>query len=258
MTNDTTIRPDVLEVIRRTFPKGVVDMPLDLEENYFDRVYPKLRARLARLKGATILYERDGAGEIISETGEQRRWSGRDDDDEDFADDREQAGSELSSSYHVFFVGLTDPRWQRPCETEEEVDDQGTREIVEGTDTFGCSVGVSLLAPMVIIKLNGMSQYDNGDRSIPDIDGYYEDADGRHLSADDFYRDAVDAPTFQVLQDLRAAITRVLGSVRIPVLAAEEADKPVPWLRAGEGAFVGKKATGHDITVRDAFFFRGP
>jgi hypothetical protein len=48
-----------------------------------------------------------------------------------------------------------------------------------------------------------------------------------------------------------------LDSFSISVLPASEASKPVPWLRAGEETFLGKKATGHFLNVQDAFFFRG-
>lgn len=60
--HDTDIRKDVVEAIDRAFPEGVVDMTIDFDESYLVDVYPKLTAKLSRIKGAALLYERGPDG----------------------------------------------------------------------------------------------------------------------------------------------------------------------------------------------------
>jgi hypothetical protein len=143
-------------LIRAACPRGVVDMPTDPEEKYFAKLYPRLRRALERIKGAAILYERDCSGE--GDEG-QRMSNSFSFDDDDWENGWLDAAPGISFSYHLFFVGLSDPAMQVDCDTEHEVDDQETMATVEGKETFGYAVGVSLLAPVAMVQVNTYDRF---------------------------------------------------------------------------------------------------
>jgi hypothetical protein len=70
---------------------------------------------------------------------------------------------------------------------------------------------------------------------------------------DEDYREMVDEEGVAILRTLRTKIVSVLDDFEISVIPEEDLDRPVPSLRAGGDAFV-----GNPVTVREAFFFRGP
>ena len=251
------IREDLNAAIRRAHPKGVVDLPLDAEESYLCAVGSKLRAKLARIKGAAILYEHDETGQT-GQAGRAPSSHGFGNEVEsDFEDEWGEGDPESTASYSMFFVGLTDPALRQPCEIENEVDPEEARERVQGKITYGYGVAISLLAPYAVVDPTDLSEYEDGSSTVPDIEAWYQDVKGRRLSAEEFYRAELKAPILEALDKLRVAIVRVLDSLSIAVLPAGEASKPVPRLRAGKEVFLGQKITGHPINVRDAFFFRG-
>jgi hypothetical protein len=75
---------------------------------------------------------------------------------------------------------------------------------------------------------------------------------------DEHFRELFDDEGVQALHKLRDKIIEILEAHHLTVLPEEELRKPVPWLRAGEEAFVDPKILGGGITVQDAFFHRGP
>ena len=141
-TENIQIRADLFEILEKTFPDGQVDMPFDLEENYFYEIYDELMAEFRSIKGAVILYERDQSGDQYKS------------ENSDFYED-EPGYSDLSSSYHLIFLGLTDNDFKYEVEGEMEIneyeDDEGLgddfpeKEMIQddpGVGTAGCAVGI--------------------------------------------------------------------------------------------------------------------
>ncbi len=233
------LRAGVAETIERVFPGGVVDGPVDVELSYFTDVYPRLSTKLGRLKGASPAFERDpegGPGWNVSWVREE----------EDYDD--------LSYSYYLFFLGLVGFDF----DTEEEsLDEDDVLRRVKGTGQAGCSVGVSLVAPVAKVVLQTMEDYEDGGYTIPDID-VGELGLGGGMS-EESCRECVGEKGLQALLALREKVVSILGSLDVEVLPADELAKIVPWLKAGEEAFVGVGPPGEEVlTVADAFFFRGP
>lgn len=59
-----------------------------------------------------------------------------------------------------------------------------------------------------------------------------------------------------ILREVRANVVSVLNEFKIAVILEPDLEKPVPWLRVGKEVFL--RDAGGPVTVRDAFFFRGP
>lgn len=51
-------------------------------------------------------------------------------------------------------------------------------------------------------------------------------------------------------------VTSTLESLGISMLPAEEADKPVPWLKPAEDVFI-EVPENENITLKEALFYRG-
>ena len=117
-------------------------------------------------------------------------------------------------------------------------------------------VGISLIAPFAVVTLDEMEVFENGSRSEPGVEPHIFGLDGRKLDVEEHYREMVEDEGLAVLRKLRTEVVRVLNDFAIAVIAEGDLDKPVPWLRAGEEVFLGD--AGAPITVRQAFFFRGP
>lgn len=252
----TNIRQDIVDVIESAFPDGILDMSIDFDGSYFRDVYPKLKAKLLEIKGACLNYERNPEGGLggADESRFFEDLSEWDDETDSFED--LQVSDEFSSSYHLFFLGLTDEKYKFMCE-DEELEDETTMKKVEGVLTIGCSVGVSLLAPFAIITLDSMEVYESSMHTIPDIEQHIFDQNGGAVDPDEYFRDMIGKKALQALHFLRIKITSILESFGIALFPVEEAHKTVSWLKAGEGVFVGKEITSEVITVRQVLFFRG-
>ena len=244
------IRKDLVQLIHQTFPDGIVEDTCVPEESYFTDLYSALRGKILKLRGAHLLYEREPNPEV--------EWADDADPDEDPPLD-----NGLSSSYHVFFLGLTGKQFRYRTEIEggpevEEEWENETSETITGEGTLGCVLAVSVLAPLAAIRFGGLDCYENGSQSQPDLwDGYYSD-DWVPIDPEVHIREAFGSQAVRALSNLRKRIATVLESLSITLLPPEEACKPVPWLEAGEDAFVGEAAGRPEITVQDAFFFKGP
>jgi hypothetical protein len=116
----------LLDAIRKAWPDGVVDMPIDLEDAQFWRVYPKLKAKLARIPGTGMIHEREPQGENSS--GEAPGW-------EEGLSDWDQE----SRSYHLFFLSLLDDRFRFETDTLEP-DEDGVEQRFRGDGRIGCVV----------------------------------------------------------------------------------------------------------------------
>ncbi len=245
---DTDIRKDIAEAIRKAFPDGVIEMPTDFDGSYYWNIHPKLKPKISRIEGAALLYERDPKGGPVLD--------GKSDPDEDTP-----GWSEQSSSYYLFSVGLRGDKFKYDTESEEP-DENDILQPVTGVGTIGCAVGVSLLAPFATIMLCCMENYESGGYSCPDIEPCIFTIEGEVVDLDVHFEEFMGKEALHALHVLRGSITSILESLGIAVLPEGELRKVVPWLRAGEKAFVGITfkfySGGKDITVKDAFFFRGP
>ncbi len=240
---NTDIRKDMVDAIKKAFPNDIVDWPIDFEESYFAEIYPNLQTKLSQIKGATLKYERDPRGGT--------RWAATSEPDEDRPD-----WCENSYSYHLFFVSLTDDKYEYIVEDARPEDDD-VLQRTEGVGLIGCAVAVSLFAPFAVIALSSMELYDDGGYSRPDIDPQIFTVEGAPFEMEAYFNEMMGEEALRALQSLRTKIITLLGSLEILILPDEEARKPVKWLQAEKEAFIGKKATGKDITVKDAFFFCG-
>ena len=236
------IGKDILDAIHKAFPNGIVEMSIRFDESYLRDIYPKLKMELSRIEGAELSYERDAKG---GPRGEESS-----DPEEDPPD-----WSEQCSSYNLFFVGLTDQRFQYEYESEEP-DEDGNMHKVEGIGMIGCTVAVSLLAPYALIKLRCYERFEGGGETCPDIEHQIFSLEGGPIEMENHFRETMGEEAVQSIQALRATITKVLESFGITPLPREDEEKPVPRLQAGEEVFVGKEHTGKDITVQEALFFR--
>jgi hypothetical protein len=228
----------LLDAIRKAWPDGVVDMPIDIENAQFWNVYRKLKAKLARIPGVEVTYEREPQGE---------NPSGQSDWEEGLS-----VWDEESRSYHLFFLSPLDDRFQFETDTLEP-DEDGVEQRFRGDGRIGCVVGISLVAPFAVVALEQMEVFENGSRSGPGIEPHVFDLDGGKLDMEEYCRDMVGHKGLEILRKLRAEIVAVLNDHKIAVIPDKDLDQPVPWLRAGQGVFLGQP-----ITVQNAFFFHGP
>ena len=262
--DETDIREDILEAIHTAFPDGTVDMPFDDEECHLAYVFDELRAKLAAIEGTHIPYERKpyGGSEWEEDAGPE----------ESLAD-----SSGPSSSYHLFFVGLSDAKFRYQTETDDpdydseergfdlrdiEGDEEPGEDRVGGTvrgeGTPGCVTAVSLVAPFALIEMGTMEHYDTGGYTVPDIGPRFFSESGEPVDSDIGVRETVGEEAYARLCQLRDEIAGRLDSVGIAVLPREEGAKPATFLEPGEDAWIGTEYTGSPTTVGDAFFFRGP
>ena len=134
---------------------------------------------------------------------------------------------------------------------------QETFETVAGKETFGCLVGVSLLAPVAMVQVDSYACFEDGFASCPDLRDEWEEATDPLFGPGENLAGGLDRGTIRALKQLRASVARVLRSAGLRELPGDLARRAVPRLRAGREAFVGKRHTGHPITVQNAFFFAG-
>ena len=245
------LRDVVARALDAAFSDGVVQFLGDPDESWLADRERRLKRALARLAGASVLFDRGRYG-----------LSGNSD---------EFPSDEPLRSYHVYCVGLRGEQFSYPIETETfgDVDDEGHehdevdggdlpgwRAGVRGTATVGCTVAVSLLAPVALVTPDVLERSDDGEvmtepsphPSRFSLDGGPLDA----LSADQPDRQIIGDEGMQEVSALRRRIVTLLEALDIAVLTDAEANTTVPGLRAGEGTLL---ADSDRITVRDAFFF---
>jgi hypothetical protein len=234
------LRDDVREAIERPWPNGLVEMAFDSDESYFWDVYPKLGAGIQRLRGASLVHEREPEGGPV--------WF----DDSDLEDDPPDE-QEHSRSYHLFFVCLEGKAFT--YETEVESLAELGQKVVAGTGRTGWSVAVSLLAPFAVITLSDMVTFEDGSISEPAIESMGFIETGQRIDPQAEFKKFKGDQAFELLLKLRGQICGILNRYGIGALPEEEWREPVPWLRAGEEVFAG--TGGEPVRVLDALFFEG-
>lgn len=223
-------REVVARAIDEAFPDGVIEMPCSADESWFAAKYPAVQQALAGLAGTALLYERDADGEV------DRRVE-RD----------------------VFFVGLTGEPFSNEV-NEESSDEEGREQSVRGQVTTGCTIGVSLVAPLAIVVIDEIEHLEDGSSRLPDVHPSRLDLDGKPLDLLDPelpVREVLGEDGVQTLLALRERIVTLLESTGIAVLTYAETALPLSALKAGEDVHL-PTMLGQPITVRDAFFFRAP
>ncbi len=86
----------------------------------------------------------------------------------DFSDDDEPLPeSDLSRSYHLFFVAPNDPRFRSQGEDDEE-DEEGRMCKVSEERTVGCVVAISEIAPVGVVGFDSFYQSETGSHSLPE------------------------------------------------------------------------------------------
>jgi hypothetical protein len=228
----------IAEAIERVWPDGVVEI-IDVEEAPFWDTYPALKARLSRIHGSELVYERKAAG--------GPRWDEGSDPHEE-----PPAWSEPTRSYHLFFLSPSDPRYSFDTETIEP-DEAGVEQRFDGQGRIGHTIAVSLVAPFALVALDEFETFENGSRSEPGVAGHLFDLEGKRLDLESHYLELFGEEAMRVLAKQRDKIARILKAHAISILPAEHLDAPVPRLRAGEDVLQG--FTKEPLTVRDAFFF---
>jgi hypothetical protein len=239
---------DLLGVIRSAFPDGVVESVPDPEECFLAEILGETRNRLSRVEGTRLLYERPPCPEP--------RWSEGTDSDEDPPE-----FTEFASSYHLFFVARSGRQFELEIETETP-DEDDILQVVGGRLQVGYCVAVSLIAPLAIIRTSEMESYEDGTEALPDIEETRFRMDGSPLPSEVYLSELLGQREIDELKELRGRIETVLRSLGIAVLSDEEARRPLPWLRTGEGTIrVGMGGGPFDreeVRVLDALFFREP
>ena len=234
---------DVIASIRSAFPHGIIELVPDPGESYLGDAYRRLKAELSRIKGAIVRYERQPAIEPC--------WNDNSDREEDPPD-----WQEPSYSYHLFFVSPTDKRFEIEVEARD-LEDDGETGSVAGRGHFGCCVGVSIVAPYAVVKLDEMVALDDGSEMLPDIHTTSFAQDGTPIEPEACLGEQLDADAMCELGMLRDKIVEVLKSCGIALLSNEQARAPVPGIVRGEG-IVGFTGTTDKVTVMDALFFMEP
>ncbi len=224
--------------IERAWPDGVVEM-IDLDEAPFRDKYPALKARLSRISGSELVYEREPEG--------GPRWHEGSNPHEDPPD-----WSEPTRSYHLFFLSPSDPRCSFGTETVEP-DQEGVERRFEGEGRVGHTVAVSVVAPFALVALNQYETFENGSRSEPGIELHVFDLEMKRLDAERHCLELFGEESMRILAEQRKWIARILKEHALSVLPDECLDTPLPWLRAGEDLL--QDSTKKPLTVRDAFFF---
>jgi hypothetical protein len=238
------ISKDILDLLHQTFPDGVVEMTVPPDESYLADLYPKLRAKLRKVRGADLVYER--------EPDPEPEWADGDDPFEDLPLD-----SGLSASYHLFFLGLAGKEFTYVTETEAEEEDGRLRKV-DGQGRVGCALAVCALAPLAVVRFTTVEYFEDGSSTLPDIWDDVFSLDGQPVDPKTHIQETFGSGAVRALMRLRDRLAKVLDSLGITLLSEAEALQLVPWLKAGEDAFVGSGLSKEPITVQEAFFFQRP
>jgi hypothetical protein len=247
VTRQSYSRAAIAKLIKKAWPDGIVDMPMDEDESYFWDIYDNLKAKISKLPGASMLHE----------SWQSPRISSIDDDDDDEDEDWFGAVSqEPSRSYHLFAL-RPQPRIELQADdlqddAESEFDADGFDEPEVIGSSLGFLLAVSLVAPVAIVMEYVMDETEYGTDASPplalpctfDPEGTTVEPDySSDLSADDRKRAGA----------IRQRLVRVAENTGLLVLPFDQRQKTVPGLRAGSEAFLNEP-----ITVETAFFFEGP
>lgn len=251
---NSNIRKDILETLDSIFPGNVIEMWDGFEESHLEDIYDDLKTKLSAIKTATLDYERDWEGNDprFDNFNQPPGWN---DEKENFHEPIPVPMGDISSSYHLFFLGLKGGRFRCECE-DDTLDNDGNLEEVKGIETLGCSVGISLLAPFAVIMTGSRSVYEDGSYTCPDIETYIFEHNGEPVDMEDHIRQIAGEEALQAIRELKNRITSILESFGISILPDEEAEKPVPWLQPGEEVCI-ETLPDETIKLKDAFFFRG-
>ena len=233
------IPSDLAGLIRKAFPEGVVELPADADEIDEDAAYPDLKRELAAIDGALLMYERPPDGGPV--------WDDEADPCEDPPSDFEHA-----RSYLLLFLALNDNRFH--YETEDMIDDEQGTTRVQGTGRIGCTVAISVLAAVALVKFDDMEQLDDGSEILPQVEDRIFDLDFTPVDLESHFRSRMGDEATHALKNLADEIATILAAHRIRVLSKHELVMPVPWLRAGEETLIGADPDA-TVTVRNAFFF---
>lgn len=231
----------IAEAIRQAWPEGLIAGPDELDDARFAELSPRVAAALSRIPGATLLYQRGPRG--------GPRWDDGSNPDEDPPDWHDE-----SRSYGVFFVSSTDERLTFATDIVGPEED-GVERHMSGEGRIGYVVAVSLVGPSAIVTPAEVETLEDGTQSEPDVEPHIFDLEGRTLDPTDHYRELIGDDGAGVLESLRHKIVQALEDLGVAIIAADDLERSVPWLRANEEVLVG--LTGEPITVRDAFFYRG-
>jgi hypothetical protein len=231
----------IQDLLHKTFPEGVVEMTVPPEESHLADLAPRLRARLNRVRGAALVYEREPEALLA--------WNDGDDPDEDPA-----ADTGPSASYQVFFLALTDKRFRFQVDDEGE-DEEGNPQKIVGEGWVGCVVAVSVLAPLAVLRFAQREDYDDGSQTLPDIYHSVFSLDGRPIPLEAYFQESFGSAAVLALTRLRNRLQKVLETLGIAVLPEAEGQQPVGWLDAGQDLFWRDADPGRPMTVQEAFFF---
>lgn len=236
----TEIPGDIKKAIEEAFPDNIVRKTVDFQASYFRNTYPILKTELSQIEDTVLSYEQD-ADKIFLRMNK----NGVEEVEDSYA---------LSSSYHVFFLGLIDEQFHYSCEGEIPVEDNRMQSFI-GTGMIGCLLSVSLIAPYALVKLREIEQYDDGNHTCPDINHAVLSLDGKPIEMEDHYRETFGEEAVSALHETGKSITTIVHSLGITVLPEEMQKTRVPWLQAGN-AMKRMEQTGKEMTVQDAFFFQ--
>jgi hypothetical protein len=195
---------------------------------------------LTRIDGVELLYEQDPRGGPV--------WDDAADPEEDPPTDFEH-----TRSYLLMFLTLRGEPFR--YETEDLVEDEsGVERKVQGSGCIGCTVAVSLLAPVAIVRFGDMEHLDDGSHILPQLDDNIFDLDGHPIDPQMHFRRMMGEEAVEALRRLAETITERLAAHGVRTLAVSELQKPLRWLQAGEETLIGADPDSV-ITVRDALFF---
>ncbi|MBI5491253.1 MAG: hypothetical protein HY905_28235 [Deltaproteobacteria bacterium] len=226
---------DLERMIRRAYPHGILEPVVPPEDSYLAHLLPRLRRSLAEIAGSTVLHEREFEDEPYADPA----FDG---------DEGPVLVSEQVRSYQQFFLAWTDPRFEFEVDAEA-VDQDGVERPLRGRGTWGCVAGVSLVAPVAVVRFDSFVDLDEEPPDVPDVHGRCIEDESGLVDPDAHLRKTMGEDRFARLGALRERIVRVLQRLRLRVLSDDEACRPVRSLRAAAGSLV--KGTP---TFLDAFF----
>ena len=261
----TSATPETIaKLIKKAWPDGIVEMPIEEEESYFWDIYDQLKAKLSKVSGAWMFHERPASPEA-SRIG----------NDDEYENGLDETWREGSRSYHLFVIepqktiGLPiveeveeeDAGEDEDYQADDALDDVETEsefgpEAFEEPEVIGSSLGfllaVSLVAPVAIVMDYALEETEYGTDGSPplglpcafDCASNEVEPDRRsYLSAKD--RKRADA--------IQERLVRAVEETGLTVLPFDQRKNKIPGLRAGSEAFLSEP-----IRVQDAFFFEGP
>ena len=236
------ISKGVAAVIKMCWPDGVIE-EFDTDESYFHDIRDELERDLRKISGASLRWQ--------TEEESDTHWDADDEDepplDRDF------------QSYHVFFVSPHGKEFEFETETEsvEEAEDPDVDELitttVRGQGRYGCTVAISLAAPVAAVRLGDYAQFEDGCVFGPDpLSTAVSGETDEPVDIGEQCGQSLGEEALAKLENLRQKVAAVLAKHKVQLLDDSILDLPVPGLRAEEEVFVEGPPS-----IRDAFFFRG-